>query len=123
MKRKLKKQLFTVTSILVKGRLMLNCKRYNSREQLSLSLYGPYVRGRHSPYGIRSHSVTVLPLPVPLDISERRGIAGSQLTYPGGMEGCVDLGGLIRMPTEMVYLSLRRQSPIQVVTVLGVDQL
>ena len=40
--------------------------------------------------------------------------AGTRFTYPGGIEGCVDLGDLLH--TEMVY-----PPPIQVLTGPSVD--
>jgi len=43
----------------------------------------------------------------------RQATCSTQFTYPGGIEGWVDLGGWLH--TEMVYPA-RRRSPVQVLT-------
>jgi len=48
-----------------------------------------------------SHSVTCLPTQGTHPALTPAKQAGTRLTYPGGMEGCVDLGDLLHM--EMVY--------------------
>jgi len=71
-------------------------------------------KGRHWPYGI-----TVLPATRHRRTRPARK-AGTRLTYPGRMEGWVDLGGWLH--TEMVILAHRR-SLIQVLTGPNVEQL
>jgi len=94
----------------------LKVKRCSSPEQVISELRGVTCH-------MGSHSVTCHRTQVNAPRLTPVGHAGTRLTYPEGMEGWVDLGGWVR--TEMVYLSLAvsKQSPIQVVTEPGVEQL
>ena len=69
-----------------------------------------------------SHSYTCHPTQVnSLRFNPAAIEAGTRSTYPGKIEGWVDLSSWLYI--EMVYLPARRQSPIQVLTRPGVEQL
>jgi len=70
-----------------------------------------------------SHSVTCHPTQVNVPCLAPARKAGTRFTYPGGMEGWVDLGGWLH--TDMFYLphKYHRRSPIQVLTGPDADQL
>jgi len=67
---------------------------------------------------MRSHSVTCHQTQVNASSLPPARPAGSSLPYPRGMEGWVDFGGWLYVYRDR--LPVRRQSPIQILTWMGV---
>ena len=84
----------SMSSALIHSR-SVKVKRYSSSWQVISELRGVTCH-------IGSHSVTFHPIQVNSPHLTPARQAGTRLTYPGGIEGWVDLGDLLH--TEMVYL-------------------